>query len=166
MLSGRAMDIPADLIELLSAFADAEVRYLLVGGHAVAAHGQPRSTKDIDLWLAPGVENIGRACVALTKFGVPPEIVLALRDATPNDIVWLGRPPTRIDLLQSLPAVDFEEAWPRRLVVELNGVSVPVLGKDDLVRNKQAVGRPQDRRDVRLLLGQSARPRRAARKRR
>ncbi|HYO95836.1 MAG TPA: hypothetical protein VER33_15045 [Polyangiaceae bacterium] len=151
------MNIPPDLIELLSAFAATSVRYLLVGGHAVAAHGQPRSTKDIDLWLAPGPDNIERACAALTAFGVPPQIVDALRSATPEDIVWLGRPPTRVDLLQTLPALEFEEVWPRRLVISLNGVSVPVLGKDDLIRNKQAVGRPQDRRDVRLLLGQPAR---------
>jgi hypothetical protein len=156
MLSEHAMDVPPDLIELLSAFAAADVRYLLVGGHAVAAHGQPRSTKDIDLWLAPGVENIGRACNALAGFGVPADLVRALREASPDEIVWLGRAPTRIDLLQSIPAVEFEDAWPRRLVIDLNGVTVPVLGKEDLIRNKQAVGRPQDRRDVRLLQGLSA----------
>lgn len=156
------MDIPSDLIELFSAFADAGVRYLLVGGHAVAAHGQPRSTKDIDLWLAPDPENIDRACLALARFGVPNAIVRALHEATPDEIVWLGRSPTRIDLLQSLPALDFEEVWPRRLVIELDGVSVPVLGKEDLIRNKLAVGRAQDRRDVRLLLGQT----RPSRKRR
>ena len=166
MLSQQAMDVPPDLIDLLSAFAAAEVRYLLVGGHAVAAHGQPRSTKDIDLWLAPGVENVGRACAALAGFGVPAELVTALRNASPDEIVWLGRPPTRIDLLQSIPAVDFEDAWPRRLVVDLNGISVPVLGKADLIRNKQAVGRPQDRRDVRLLLGTASRSPRAPRKKR
>jgi hypothetical protein len=143
------------LIELFSAFADAGVRYLLVGGHAVAAHGRPRSTKDVDLWLEPSPQNIERACTALSKFGVPVEIVAALRGAGLDDIVWLGRPPTRIDLLQAIPAVDFGEAWPRRLVVELAGVSVPVLGKDDLIRNKQAVGRPQDRRDVKALLGKT-----------
>jgi hypothetical protein len=149
------MDIPPDLIELFSAFADAGVRYLLVGGHAVAAHGRPRSTKDVDLWLEPGAQNIERACTALARFGVPVEIIAALRGAGLEDIVWLGRPPTRIDLLQSIPAVDFEEAWPRRLVVELSGVSVSVLGRDDLIRNKQAVGRPQDRRDVKALLGKT-----------
>jgi hypothetical protein len=160
MLSGLLMEIPSDLIELFSAFADTEVRYLLVGGHAVAAHGRPRSTKDVDLWLAPDPENIARACLALAKFGVPAEIVAALRGAGIDDIVWLGRPPTRVDLLQSLPAVSFEDAWPRRLTVELNGVSIPVLGKDDLIRNKQAVGRPQDRRDVRALLGEDGRAKR------
>ena len=160
MLWGLLMEIPSDLIELFSAFADTAVRYLLVGGHAVAAHGRPRSTKDVDLWLAPDPENIGRACLALANFGVPPEIVAALRGAGIDDIVWLGRPPMRVDLLQSIPAVSFEEAWPRRLTVELSGVSIPVLGKEDLFRNKRAVGRPQDRRDVRALLGESGGARR------
>ena len=153
MLSKLAMDIPAELIELFSAFADAGVRYLLVGGHAVSAHGRPRSTKDVDLWLAPSADNINRACTALSVFGVPAEIVVALRDAQVDDIVWLGRPPTRIDLLQSIPAVDFEDAWPRRLTLELGGVSISVIGKDELIRNKRAVGRPQDLRDVRALSG-------------
>lgn len=154
MLSAPLMDIPSDLIELFSAFGGAGVRYLLVGGHAVAAHGKPRSTKDVDLWLAPDPENIARACAGLANFGVPAEIVAALRSAGPDDIVWLGRPPTRIDLLQSLPALNFEDAWQRRLMIELSGVSIPVLGKEDLIRNKQAVGRPQDLRDVRALLGE------------
>jgi hypothetical protein len=150
------MEIPSDLIELLSAFADAGVRYLLVGGHAVAAHGKPRSTKDVDLGLEPDPENIARTCLGLANFGMPAEIVAALRGAGLDDIVWFGRPPTRIDLLQSLPALNFADAWPRRLIIELGGVSIPVLGKDDLIRNKQAVGRPQDRRDVRMLLGEAA----------
>jgi hypothetical protein len=153
MLSVPQLDIPPDLIELFSEFAASGVRYLLVGGHAVAAHGRPRSTKDVDLWLAPAAENIDRACAALMRFGVPQSLVQALRAAGPEDIVWLGKPPVRVALLQSLPALDFEEAWPRRLVVVLNDVEVPVLGKEDLIRNKLAVGRPQDRRDVRALTG-------------
>jgi 2,4-dienoyl-CoA reductase-like NADH-dependent reductase (Old Yellow Enzyme family) len=154
------MDIPQDLIELFSEFAAGGVRYLIVGGHAVAAHGRPRSTKDVDIWLDATADNIERTCTALARFGVPSEIVAALRDAGKEDIVWLGRPPLRIDLLQSLPALEFEQAWPRRLVVELAGVSVAVLGKEDLIANKLAVGRPQDRRDVRALLGKKRTPRR------
>jgi hypothetical protein len=96
------MDLPRDLIELFSAFASAGVRYLLVGGHAVAAHGRPRSTKDVDLWLAPDAANIRRACRALAEFGAPEDIVRALRESGPEDIVWMGRAPTRIDLLRSL----------------------------------------------------------------
>src|SRR5216683_4468987 len=102
------MDLPRDLIDLFSAFAAEGVRYLLVGGHAVAAHGRPRSTKDVDLWLASDAKNIERSCRGLATFGVPVEIVQALQGAKRGDIVWLGRAPTRIDFLLSLPGVEFE----------------------------------------------------------
>jgi hypothetical protein len=97
------MDLPRDLIELFSAFAKGKVRYLLVGGHAVAAHGRPRSTKDVDLWLAPEDANIQRACRALASFGAPAAIIRALSESKPEDIVWMGRAPTRIDFLRTLP---------------------------------------------------------------
>jgi hypothetical protein len=145
------MDLPRDLIELFSAFADTDVRYLLVGGHAVAAHGRPRATKDVDLWLSPARANIERACRALRQFGLPGEIIEALRCAKPSDIVWIGRPPSRVDFLQSLPAVTFERCWSSRAEIEVDGVLVFVIGKADLIRNKEAVGRPQDRRDVKSL---------------
>ena len=161
------MDLPRDLIELFSVFARVGVRYLLVGGHAVAAHGRPRSTKDVDLWLGPEPKNLESACRALLTFGVPTEIVDALRSSGPDDIVWLGRAPTRIDLLRSLPGVDFATAWPRRVTLEIGGIAVPVIGKADLIRNKEFVGRPQDRRDVRALTRKATKPsgRRAAKKR-
>jgi hypothetical protein len=145
------MDLPRDLIELFSAFGDAGARYLLVGGHAVSAHGRPRSTKDVDLWLGPERADVEHACDALKTFGAPADIVEALRHSGPEDIVWLGRAPTRIDLLRSLPGVDFKSAWARRIAVELGGVRIPVIGKDDLIRNKLVVGRAQDLRDVRQL---------------
>jgi hypothetical protein len=144
------MDLPRDWIDLFSAFAAEGVRYLLVGGHAVAAHGRPRSTKEVDLWLASDAKNIERACRGLAKFGVPVEIVQALQRAKRDDIIWLGRAPTRIDFLLSLPGVEFEGAWTRRVKIDLAGISIPVIGKAD-IRNKSTVGRPQDLRDVRAL---------------
>jgi hypothetical protein len=153
------MDLPRDLIDLFSAFDAAGVRYLLVGGHAVSAHGRPRSTKDVDLWLGPKRADVERACAALAGFGVPGEIVEALRCSGPQDIVWIGRVPSRVDLLRSLPGVEFENAWPRRFMVELAGVRVPVIGKEDLIRNKLTVGRAQDRRDVRSLQRAAGAPR-------
>jgi predicted nucleotidyltransferase len=154
------MNLPPDLIDLFSAFAATGVRYLLVGGHAVAAHGRPRATKDVDLWISRASGNVERACQGLAKFGAPRAIVDSLRSASAGDIVWLGRAPTRIDLLQTLPGVSFDEAWARRVTIEMGGVMVPVIGREDLVRNKAAVGRPQDRRDVRALGGpRPSRPR-------
>ena len=81
------MDLPRDLNELFSAFGAEGVRYLLVGGHAVSAHGRPRSTKDVDLWLGPEHADIQRACRALANFGAPKDIVEALRRAGPDEIV-------------------------------------------------------------------------------
>src|SRR5262245_61724297 len=82
------MSLPPDLVEMLLAFADAEVRYLIIGGHAVSLHARPRTTKDLDVWLDAAPENVGRACAALLRFGVPPGLVDELRSARPDEIVW------------------------------------------------------------------------------
>jgi hypothetical protein len=145
------MKFPRDLVAMLSAFGAAEVRYLMVGGHAVGVHARPRATKDLDLWLDGSAENVARACTGLRAFGAPAHIIDDLRSAAPSEIVWMGRAPARVDLLLSLPAVDFAAAWPRRIEVELEGMRVHVIGREDLLANKRAVGRPQDRRDVRAI---------------
>jgi predicted nucleotidyltransferase len=145
------MKLPPDLAAMLSAFADEGVRYLIVGGHAVGLHARPRTTKDLDVWLDAAAKNIALACRALRTFGVPSPLVEELRSASPDEIVWLGRPPARIDLLLSIPAVDFQSAWSRRVDVDLDGVQVHVIGRGDLIANKRAVGRPSDKRDVRAL---------------
>lgn len=160
------MQLLPDLIDLLGEFDDAGVRYLVVGGHAFGAHARPRATKDLDLWLAPTPNNVARAAEALTAFRAPPHVVESLRSATPDEIVWLGTPPGRVDLLLHLPALEFEAAWVNRVEIELPRagsapLKVPILGREDLIRNKEAVGRPQDRRDVRVLRGRdSTKPRR------
>jgi predicted nucleotidyltransferase len=145
------MSLPRDLIEMLSAFTESGVRYLVVGGHAVSLHARPRSTKDLDLWLDAAPENIGRACAALRLFGVPPDLVAELQGARPDEIVWMGRIPVRVDFLQTLPGVDFEASWGRRVSKDIDGVPVTFIGLEDLLANKRAVGRPQDRRDVAAL---------------
>jgi hypothetical protein len=145
------MTLPPDLVEMLSAFAEAEVRYLVVGGHAVSLHARPRTTKDLDLWLDAAPENIGRACAALLKFGVPDAIVADLRTARPDEIVWMGRVPARIDFLQTVPGLDFEGSWSRRVTAVIEGVPVQFISREDLLVNKRLVDRPQDRRDVRAL---------------
>jgi hypothetical protein len=146
------MLLPRDLLEMLSAFGEQDVRYLVVGGHAVGVHARPRSTKDLDVWLDSSQKNVSRACQALRGFGVPDTIVSALQSATPDEIVWLGRIPARVDLLLSLPGVEFGTAWQHRVVIEVEGTRLFVIGRDDLVTNKRAVGRPQDLRDVRAML--------------
>jgi hypothetical protein len=150
------MKLLPDLIDLLAELAAAGVRYLVVGGHAVGAHARPRATKDLDLWLESSPRNVARAADALTTFRAPPNVVDALRRASADDIIWLGKPPGRVDLLLSLPALEFEAAWPNRIEIQLGSLTVPVIGREDLIRNKEAVGRPQDRRDVRALRGASS----------
>jgi hypothetical protein len=148
---GIPMRFPRDLVAMLSAFGDAGVRYLIVGGHAVGVHARPRTTKDLDVWLDAAPDNIARACDALRAFGAPASIADALRTASRDEIVWMGRVPARVDLLLGIPGVVFASAWSRRVEVDVEGVRVHVIGLEDLIINKRTVGRPQDRRDVQAL---------------
>jgi hypothetical protein len=139
---------------MLSELSAAGVEFLIVGAHALAAHGIPRATGDLDIWVRPTPSNAERTYAALARFGAP------LTDLTREDLVragtvfQIGLPPARIDILTSITAVTFEEAWPRRLVAEVApGLQAPVLGREDLLRNKRAVGRPQDLADVARLEG-------------
>ncbi len=97
---------------MLTAFADSRVRYPVVGGHAVGVHARPRTTKDLDIWLDAAPENIARACAALRAFGVPEALGEDLRTASPDEIVWMGRPPARVDLLMTIPGVAFRPGSP------------------------------------------------------
>lgn len=145
------MALPSDLIELLAEFDTAGVEALLIGGHAVAVHGRPRFTKDADVWIGDDPANLARACAALERFGAPRAVVEALPTAAPLDVLWMGHPPARIDLMKAVPGGDFAACWSRRLVVEDDGVRVNVVGRDDLVALKLASGRPQDLVDAELL---------------
>ncbi len=145
------MDLPSDLIDLLVAFADANVDYLLVGGQAVALHGVPRFTKDADLWLRDTPANIAHAEQALLAFGAPLATVNALLSAEGLDVVWMGHPPARIDLMKQVPGGDFERAFGSRHLFEVRTVSVSCIGKEELITLKRASGRPQDLLDAEHL---------------
>lgn len=138
------MDLPSDLIDLLSAFAEEQVDYLLVGGQAVALHGVPRFTKDADLWLRDTDENLRRAKRALDSFGAPPGTLRALDEARDLDVVWMGHPPARIDLMKRVPGGDFEAAYRARVTFTVAGVTILCVSKADLIAQKRASGRPQD----------------------
>jgi len=140
-----------DFRDLLAVFADAKVRYLLVGGYAVAFHSRPRFTKDLDIWLGPEPANVDLAVRALADFGAPHSVLRTLRDAKPDEIVYLGRPPVRIDFFKSLPGVEFAACYGRRVTGEWEGVSVCVIGVPDLIAAKRASGRPQDLLDIESL---------------
>lgn len=144
-----------DFSDILSIFNAESVEYLVVGGYALAAHGLPRATGDIDLWVRPVATNAQRVYKALIAFGAPSDRFTASDFVSDDLILQIGVPPSRVDVITSIEGVDFDEAWPNRLVVYLEGVEVPVLGRHDLLRNKRAVGRPQDKADVSRLERQS-----------
>ena len=140
-----------DFSEMLSALSDAGAEYLLVGAHAMAVHGLPRATGDMDLWVRSSPENARRVWRALAEFGAPLD-QLSQEDLTEPDVVFqLGVVPSRIDILTSVTGVDFEDAWVRRQVIDLDGVQVGVIAREDLIRNKKAVGRLRDLADIEEL---------------
>ena len=137
-----------DFAEMLDALSAAGAEFLIVGAHALAAHGRPRATGDLDIWIRPSAENAERVWRALVQFGAP-LTELRLEDLTSPQIVFqIGIAPARIDILTSLTALKFDDAWPRRQMVEIEGRTLPFLSRDDLIRNKAAVGRPRDLADI------------------
>ncbi|GAB4504680.1 MAG: nucleotidyl transferase AbiEii/AbiGii toxin family protein [Anaerolineales bacterium] len=145
------MALNQDFKEFIQSLNDNGVRYLVVGGYAVAQHGHPRYTKDIDIWLEMTKENAAKVVKALEQFGFAS---LGLKEddfLEADQIIQLGYPPSRIDLLTSLLGVEFSECYPSRVTVEVDGVSVNFIDLENLKKNKRAVGRHQDLADVENL---------------
>jgi len=133
-----------DFVEMLHALSDAGADFLIVGAHARAVYGEPRATKDLDIWVRADEANARCVWSALAAFGAP-MTDLALEDLSRPGITFqLGVPPYRIDILTELTGVTFDEAWANRTSVQIGGVIYPVIGKREFVRNKRATGRPQD----------------------
>jgi hypothetical protein len=143
-----------DFRDLLAALVAADARFLVVGAHALAVHGLPRATGDLDVWIASDPENAGRVWSALLRFGAPVAALGAgVEDLTrPDQILQIGLPPRRIDILTSITGVSFEQAWPGRVVHDVvEGLRVPFLGRAELVQNKRAAGRAKDLADLEAL---------------
>lgn len=140
-----------DFFDMLSALSGEGAEYLVVGAYALAAHGLPRATGDLDVWVRPTVDNAERVLRALRSFGAP--LLDLTRDdlLRPDTVFQIGVAPTRIDLLTGVSGLTFDEAWPSRISVTLEGLPVPVIGFDELLRNKEASGRPQDLADAAWL---------------
>lgn len=144
-----------DFRDMLCALSDAGVEFLIVGAYALAAHGFPRATGDIDIWVRPTPENAAAVVKAMTAFGAPLLPDMSAGDFAAPDLVYqIGVAPRRIDLLTSIEGVRFEDAWPEREDLEIEGVRVPVISRSHLVQNKRAVGRPKDRMDIAWLEGE------------
>ena len=142
-----------DFRDLLAALLGTEARFLVVGAHAMAVHGVPRATGDLDVWIAADPTNADRVWSALRTFGAPVAAMGVGRDdlTRPDQVVQIGLPPRRIDILTSISGVGFDEAWSGRVTHEVGGLAVPFLGRAELVRNKRASGRTKDRADLEAL---------------
>ena len=137
-----------EFVALLNAH---EVEYLIVGGYAMALHGRPRNTGDLDVWIARSPENAARLMQALDAFGFG-GVGLAQSDfESPDQVIQLGYPPFRIDLLTAIDGVEFANAWPRRETIVHNGLALHFIGLEDLKTNKRTSGRPRDIDDLEQL---------------
>jgi len=145
------MDLPPDFRELLVEFDRDAVEFLLIGGYAVAFHGRPRATKDIDLMLAGTAENLSRAARALARFGAPNSVSAAVATMQESDVVYLGQAPLRIDLMRTIDGIDSATLFAGGVATQLDGVPLRVIALDHLILNKRACGRPQDLIDADFL---------------
>ena len=137
-----------DYSDILSAFSEEEVEYLLVGAYALAAYGYVRTTGDIDLWIRPEENNALCVLRALARFGAPISGVTENDFCKPGMVFQIGVAPRRIDLLTTLDGVDFDDAWKEHEKMELGGFTLPVMSRAHLIQNKEATGRPQDKVDA------------------
>jgi hypothetical protein len=137
-----------DFAEMLDALSAAGAEFLVVGAHALAAHGRPRATGDLDLRVRPTPGNAERVWRALEEFGAPLTEVTRRDFATPDVVFQIGVVPARIDILTALTGLDFDAAWSSRVMFEVEGRILPFLSREDLIRNKTALARPRDLADI------------------
>ena len=137
-----------DYRDILSIFNEERVEYLVIGAYALAAHGLPRATGDIDLWIKRDERNAGRVWRSLVKFGAPVSDLKESDFSSPGMVYQIGVAPNRIDILTSIDGVEFNDAWRQRVEINIEDVLVFVISRAHLIANKKTVGRPQDLADV------------------
>ena len=142
-----------DFRDFLAALVAAQARFLVIGAHALAVHGIPRATVDLDIWIEATPENAKRVWAALAAFGAPLHTLqIAESDfSRPDVVVQVGLPPYRIDILTGVSGLTFAEAWEDRVEDRFAGVPVPFIGRAALIRNKRASGRTKDIADLEAL---------------
>jgi len=138
--------IPRDFKEFLKLLAAHKARFLLIGGYAVNAFGYVRNTVDMDVWIASDAENLRRVVDAIREFAFPAAPDNLLHE--PDAMVRMGLPPLRIEVLRKISGVEFEDCWPRRVIIEDDDLRIPVISLEDLKRNKAASGRRKDLLDL------------------
>ena len=140
-----------DFRELLKIFEKHNVRYLIVGGYAVMKYSEPRFTKDLDIFIATDQNNAEGVFSALKEFGAPLENLSIDDFAQKGYFYQMGRPPLRIDIMMSIPGIEFDEAWKNREVVQIDDFKILFISRSDLIQAKEVSGRPQDTIDVEKL---------------
>lgn len=142
---GPNVELKPDFKDFLRILNKHQVSYLIVGGYAVMKYLEPFYTKDMDIWIDPAPENAKRAYSALVEFGAP-LADLTVHDLTqPNVVFQFGMPPVRVDVMTSIDAVSFDEAWQNRVESQLGGIPISIISLQDLIRNKEAANRDTDR---------------------
>jgi len=137
-----------DYRDILSIFNEEKVEYLVIGAYALAAHGLPRATGDIDLWINRDEQNAGGVWRSLVKFGAPLSDLKESDFSSPGMVYQIGVAPNRIDILTSIDGVEFNDAWRQRVEINIEDVLVFVISRVHLIANKKTVGRPQDLADI------------------
>ena len=135
-------------VDLLRAFPAADVRFMIVGAYALALHGRPRATGDLDVWIDATPENAGRMMRALAAFGAPLTAISAADLEKPGIIYQIGVPPARIDIVTDMTGIAFGDAWPNRIRRPFGPIEVDFIGREAFVQNKRAVGRAKDLADI------------------
>jgi hypothetical protein len=146
--------IPTDFKEFFELLNEEKVEYLLIGGYAVAYHGYPRYTADMDIWINPNPNNLESLILALRKFGFKSQPFTVETFLGKEKIFQFGVPPTRIDLITFTPGVEFEECYPKADTIQIERMKIFVIDRESLVKNKRACGRPKDIVDVEELAKQ------------
>jgi predicted nucleotidyltransferase len=145
------MVLNQDFKEFIQSLNNKQVRYLIIGGYAVAFHGHPRYTKDLDVWVELSQDNAARLVAALAEFGFGS---LGLQDSDflePDQVIQLGYPPNRIDVIMTPKGVDFASCYAKRVIGEADGITFNIIDLESLLQNKRATGRHQDLADVENL---------------
>jgi hypothetical protein len=159
MAASGSSGLNEDFLDVLEALCGKSADFVVVGAHAMAVHGVPRATGDLDILVRPSAENAGRVLAALRAFGAPIDDhgITAADLTVPGTVYQIGLPPRRIDILTQISGVTFDEAWDSRIALSVPGLEIPVLGRAALARNKRAAGRDKDLADLRLLEEQEER---------
>lgn len=145
------MFVNSDFTDLLNLFNDNKVKYLVIGEYAVIQHAEPRSTKDLDLWISTDTDNAAAVYKSLHEFGAPLANLTEADFAEEGYFYQMGVLPVRVDILMGIPGLKFKEAWEQRVEVDFDDLSVFFIARQDLITSKRASGRPQDLIDADLL---------------